>query len=93
MSWFHAGIETGEPVQHGPHRVTLRTLVLWLRIPWPGGSTALLINRPIQVVVETGGAPARRLPVINVTRLAAGGAILYGFAVAAIFWRLSHVRK
>jgi len=93
MRWFHAGIETGDPIQHGPHQLRLRTLVAWLRIPWPGGSTALLYNGPIQVIVETGGEPTRRLPVINYTTLAAAGAMLYGMAAAFIFWRITHVRK
>lgn len=95
MSWFHAGIETGSPIQHGPHRLALRTLVCWVRLPWPGGGAALVFNRPIQVVVETGSAPARRLPVINATRLAAAAAILYGLAAGAvvvqILRRFSHV--
>jgi hypothetical protein len=93
MRWIQAGIQTGDPIQHGQNRVTLRTFVAWLRIPWPGGSWALLYNRPIQVIVETSGEPMRKLPVINTTRLASVGAALYGLAAAYIFWRIAHVRK
>jgi hypothetical protein len=71
----------------------MRTLVLGLRIPWPVGSGMLLYNRPIQVIVETGDAPARSLPVLNYTRIGTFAAVVSAMTAAFLIWRFSHDRK
>lgn len=93
MNVFFCGIESGDPVQYGPHRVTPRSLVAWLRIPWPNGGYRIVFNRPVAVEVATGDAPARSLTIINMTRLASIIAAVYGSIAAYAIWRMFNVRK
>lgn len=90
MKWFQIGIRSGSPIEFSSHQLTLRTLVIQLQVPWRGGKTGLLYNRPIAVQTKTGDQAARTLPVINVNRLA----IIYTFGWALLaarnLWRINH---
>ena len=93
MDWFHFEIQSGEPILHGPHRITLRSLIAWLRIPLPRASWTLYLNRAIAVEVQTGDQPMQRKIVFNQTRLAVISISLLALISSIIIWRVTHVRK
>jgi hypothetical protein len=86
MDWVHVGITSADAVRHGARTITPRSLVAWLRFPWPGGGYAFVFNHPISVVVQDGDAPAKTLPVINYNRLATFGIFLVATVAANILW-------
>lgn len=93
MDWFHFEIQSGEPIIFGPHRITLRSLIAWLRIPLPHARQMFYLNRPIAVETQTGSEPPRREIVFNFTRLAVIGIYLLALISSLVIWRFNHVRK
>jgi hypothetical protein len=77
--------QNGAPVRHGNITVTPQAQVLSLQLPLGKGRAAFVWNRPVAVLVEENGH-TRRLPIVDVTRLAQV-ALLVASALVMFFGR------
>jgi hypothetical protein len=92
MRWFSAGFQESEPIIYGQQKISLRSLAISLVFPWPNGSAAWTYTRPISVRLEQEGIPPKSLTVVNYTRLALLGILIYFAIITKLIWRLSNGR-
>jgi len=86
MNVFGASRSSGDPVTVGDITVTPQSRALVVRLPKGG----FIWNRPTAVLVEQHG-PARRIPIIDVTRILQAG--LLGLAALAASASLLRSRR
>jgi hypothetical protein len=79
-SWMQLHTVHGTPVEASGLRVTPESQVLSIRLPFGG----LVWHRPTAVAVEQGGQATRRVPIVDLTRIAQLGLLLGTLLLTAV---------